>query len=68
MLVLDRKPKEGFWIDGQIFVKILGIRRGRVKIGIDAPGYVPIVREELLSRSAGDVPSERDLSFAKQQQ
>lgn len=67
MLVLDRKPNEGFWIDGQIFVKILGVRRGRVKIGIDAPGYVPIVREELLSRSAGSVPGERDLSFARHQ-
>ncbi len=60
MLVLDRKVQEGFWIEGRIFVKVLGIGRRRVKLGIEAPADLKIVREELLSRSAGEAPDERD--------
>ncbi len=48
MLVLDRKLQEGFWIEGHIFVKVLGIGRRRVKLGIKAPDYVKILRGELL--------------------
>ena len=47
MLILDRKAHEGFWIDGRIYVKVLDIGRRRVKIGIDAPADISIVREEL---------------------
>ncbi len=53
MLVLDRKIHEGFWIDGRIFVKVLSISRRRIKLGIEAPNGMLIVREELLERSAG---------------
>jgi carbon storage regulator len=49
MLVLDRKLREGFWIDGGIFVKVLSVGRERVKLGIEAPDDVRIVREELRS-------------------
>ena len=51
MLVLDRRIQEGFWIDGRIFVKVLGIGRRRVKLGIDAPSDLTVVREELCSES-----------------
>lgn len=47
MLVLDRKIQEGFWIDQRIFVKVLGIGRHRVKLGIEAPSELSIVRGEL---------------------
>ena len=52
MLVLDRKIREGFWIDNRIFVKVLSVGRRRVKLGIEAPNAISIVREELLERSA----------------
>ncbi len=52
MLVLDRKISEGFWIDNRIFVKVLSVGRRRVKLGIEAPNGLSIVREELLERSA----------------
>ena len=52
MLVLDRRIQEGFWIDGRIFVKVLGIGRRRVKLGIDAPSDLTVVREELCSESS----------------
>jgi carbon storage regulator len=59
MLVLDRKAQEGFWIDGRIYVKVLDIGRRRVKLGIDAPGDLSIVREELCANteSAAEVAS-----------
>ncbi len=46
-MVLDRKIQEGFWIDGRIFVKVISIGRRRVKIGIEAPPDLEILREEL---------------------
>lgn len=55
MLVLDRKVQEGFWIEGRIFVKVLAIGRKRVKIGIEAPQELEIVREELRPRNSGGV-------------
>ena len=50
MLILDRKVQEGFWIEDRIFVKVLGIGRQRVKLGIEAPREINIVREELRSQ------------------
>ena len=47
MLVLDRKVQEGFWIDGRIFVKVISVGKRRVKIGIEAPPDLEILREEL---------------------
>ena len=47
MLVLDRKVQEGFWIDGKIFVKVLAVGRKRVKLGIEAPINLEILRGEL---------------------
>lgn len=52
MLVLDRRIQEGFWIDGRIFVKVLSIGRKRVKLGIEAPSGMKIVREELTNDMA----------------
>ncbi len=47
MLVLDRKIQEGFWIGGRIFVKVISVGKRRVKIGIEAPPDLEILREEL---------------------
>ena len=56
MLVIDRKLQEGFWIDDRIFVKVLGIGRRRVKLGIDAPADLVIARDELVRRSGNRAP------------
>jgi carbon storage regulator len=58
MLVLDRKVKEGFWIDGGIFVKVLDIGRRRVKLGIEAPEGVRIMRDELAPQAGPDQDGE----------
>lgn len=49
MLVLERKIQEGFWIEDRIFVKVLGIGRKRVKLGIEAPFESKVLRGELRS-------------------
>ena len=51
MLVLDRKAQEGFWIDGRIYVKVLDIGKRRVKLGIEAPSELSVVRDELCMES-----------------
>jgi carbon storage regulator len=53
MLVLERKIQEGFWIEDRIFVKVLGIGRKRVKLGIEAPYESKILRGELHSAGPG---------------
>lgn len=48
MLVLRRKVEEAVVLDGCIRVVVLAVEGERVKIGIEAPLEVTIVREELL--------------------
>lgn len=47
MLILNRKPGESIIIDDDIEIKILESSDGRVKIGIDAPKEITILREEI---------------------
>lgn len=49
MLVLRRKVAETVTIGKDIRVTVLAIEGDRVKIGIEAPKYVDIVRTELLA-------------------
>ncbi|MEJ1390290.1 MAG: carbon storage regulator CsrA [Candidatus Sedimenticola sp. (ex Thyasira tokunagai)] len=49
MLVLTRKLGEALIFSGDIEVRIIGIDRGQVRIGINAPKEVNVVREELLN-------------------
>ena len=48
MLVLSRKLDESIVIGDDITVKIISIDKGIVKIGIEAPKNITIVRNELL--------------------
>ena len=50
MLVLTRKVDQGIVIAGNIYVRVLGVERDRVKIGIAAPTEIPVLRQELLDR------------------
>lgn len=47
MLVLTRKDGETLLIGSDIRIKIVKATNGSVKIGIDAPKNVEILREEL---------------------
>ena len=48
MLVLARKLDEAITIGDNIVVKVIAVEKGVVKLGIDAPTSIPIVRNDLL--------------------
>jgi len=48
MLVITRKSSESILIGNDIRVTVLEISEGKVKIGIEAPKHVNIVRTEVL--------------------
>jgi carbon storage regulator len=50
MLVLTRKEGEAVVIDGDIRIKVLEVKGGQVKLGIDAPLSVTVHREEIYQR------------------
>ena len=47
MLVLSRKAKQEIMIGDNIIVKIIKVRGSKIKIGIEAPNNVAIVRTEV---------------------
>jgi carbon storage regulator len=53
MLVLSRKPGEKVVIDGNITITVVEFNGGRVKIGIEAPADVAILRGELVAGCDG---------------
>ncbi len=52
MLVLSRKLNEKIMINGNIVITVVKIDRNQVRIGIEAPGEVPVYREEILPAHA----------------
>lgn len=63
MLVLSRKVGEKILIGGDISVTVVRVSGGGVRIGIEAPSELAVVREELANigvASNDDVKSEED--------
>ena len=50
MLVLTRKPGDGIVIGENITIKIIEIKGGGIRIGIDAPQDQKIYRQEVYDR------------------
>ena len=50
MLVLSRKLNESVVINHDIVVTVLGVQGDRVRLGIEAPGEIPVHREEVYRR------------------
>lgn len=67
MLILTRKIDQGIVISGNILVRVLGVERDRVKIGISAPLEVVVLRQELLEREGeGQFPKAEKRSRTKE--
>ena len=65
MLILSRRPGDAVLIDGGIRVVVVGVEGGTVRLGIEAPRGLGIVREEIAeriaeeNRRAGTLPEDR---------
>jgi len=62
MLVLSRKIGERIWIGEDISVTIVRITGGGVRLGIEAPQELPVVREELKQRLDANSKTQIDSS------
>lgn len=63
MLVLSRKQFEGIQIGSDIRIKVVKVDRNQVRLGIEAPNDVMIVRDELINDpEAHEARSAWDLS------
>ena len=68
MLILTRKVGEAIVIDEQITVKLLEIKGGQIKLGVEAPSHIAVHREEVLARilaenrkaAASEAPTDLD--------
>lgn len=58
MLILTRKVGESIMIGESVEVKVLGLRAGQVKIGIEAPKNLRVHREEIFDRIRAEQESE----------
>ena len=57
MLLLSRKIGQSIIINDDIVLTVVSVERNRVRLGIRAPGYVPIYRQEVVERmvAAGEI-------------
>ncbi len=58
MLVLSRKPGESLLIGNDVVLTVVEVRGNRVRIGIEAPKEVKVLREELPRTAAEILPGE----------
>ena len=49
MLALTRKPDESIFINENVEVVVLGIQGNKVRLGIEAPKDVSIIRREIIA-------------------
>lgn len=52
MLILSRRPGDAIVIDGGIRIVVLASGQRCVRLGIEAPAEIGIVREEIIGRDA----------------
>ena len=54
MLVLTRRQGQKIILDDNIVISVVSIRHDQVRIGVDAPKHVNIVRDELQHKEPTD--------------
>ncbi|MDP6903041.1 MAG: carbon storage regulator CsrA [Verrucomicrobiota bacterium] len=65
MLVLSRKPKESIIINGNVTVSVLRIDSDNVRIGIEAPMEIPVMRQEIYNEISQNNQAAAGLAKAK---
>ncbi len=55
MLVLSRKLSESILIEGGIKITVVEVRGNQIRLGIEAPKELGIMREELLLSTSGEM-------------
>ena len=60
MLVLSRKLDETLMIGDDVKITVLGIQGNQVRLGIDAPKDISIMREEVTQRAGYDPDNKPD--------
>ena len=58
-MILSRKVGQSVMIGDSVEVKVLGLRAGQIKIGIEAPKDVTVHREEIYERICAEEESKR---------
>jgi carbon storage regulator len=51
MLVLSRKPMQSLVIDQDVKITVIRVEGNQVRLGIEAPGHVRILRGELIDHA-----------------
>jgi carbon storage regulator len=64
MLVLTRKLLEKLYIGDDICVTVVRLEGGQVRLGIDAPREVPVIRAELVGERRGPLVQPGESSMA----
>jgi len=63
MLVLSRRPNEKIVLPGlNVTVQVLEVKAGRVRIGVEAPPNVKIMRSEVLQALQAALPEYAEAS------
>ncbi len=64
MLILSRKMGESIHVGDSVTVTVLGVTRGQVKIGIEAPRELAVHREEVYRRIQDEKSREESTKVA----
>jgi carbon storage regulator len=64
MLILSRKMGESIHVGDSVIVTVLGVARGQVKIGIEAPKELTVHREEIYRRIQDEKSGEESKDIA----
>lgn len=60
MLVLSRRLDESIQIGPDVKVTVVSIKNGAVKLGIETPDGVQVLRTELINKIKFDLTAQRD--------
>ncbi|QDV50816.1 carbon storage regulator [Gimesia fumaroli] len=56
MLVLSRKLNESIHVGDQVVIRIIQMRGGKVRVGIEAPREIQVIRSELRDQPTDEEP------------